>query len=207
MLRQRTPRSKRTARGFTLLEAVFSMALLGLIASATMGALGFVFTSQTRERQTLAAAELSNRLLLMYLDDPGSLDSQGDKIDWITGERFRWEKHRGSLSVRPAVEIESRSNAVAPLDRLHVISIRVWLSEDSGGSLAWQPGVPSATLSRIMDPFSMMLRPDSGERMRSEYGLSGLQAWFPSGQFPGRGGAGGGGRGGSSGSTGGGSRQ
>lgn len=185
------------------------MALLGLIASATMGALGFVFTSQTRERQTLAAAELSNRLLLMYLDDPGSLDSQGDKIDWITGERFRWEKHRGSLSVRPAVDVESRSNAVAPLDRLHVISVRVWLSEDSGGSFAWEPGVPSATLSRIMDPFSMMLRPDSGERMRSEYGLSGLQEWFRSGQFPGRGSGGGNRTGGSggSGSGGGGSRR
>lgn len=201
----------RTRTGLSILEVVFAMALLGLVAVAASAAVSFIFKSQSREARSLAAAELGNRIILMYLDDPQSPDTEGDKITWSTGETYRWSIDRSEVAFTPAVEPKEASSAgventnrVPPssgaannLERLHVVRVRVWLSEDNGGSFSYSPAIANASLSRLIDPMEAVSRPDSSRRLIRKYGASGASEYIRTGNLR-EWGSGGGGSSGSS---------
>jgi len=195
--------------GLTILEVVFAMALLGMLIMSASAAISFMHKSQAREGRSLTAAELGNRIILMYLDDPESPESEGDKITWSTGETFRWEMDRSSVEFTPAVEPKDQPSGGGPegvpsansprasggassnLERLHVIRVKVWLSEESGGTFGFSKEVPNATLCRLVDPMETVTRPDSRRRILKEYGAAAISEYLRTGRLPPRGSGGG----------------
>lgn len=170
--------------GLTMLEVVFAMALLGLVATTSMAALSYVHKSHAREQKTLAASEIASRLILMYIDDPESPDKEGDLIEWINGEKYRYKLDHGTVNITSAVPApsDSASNVIG-LDSIHMVKVRVWLSEENGGSVSFNTKAPHAVLSRLIDPMSAITRPDSQERMLQKYGAAALSQYIKTGQF------------------------
>jgi prepilin-type N-terminal cleavage/methylation domain-containing protein len=153
-------------RGFSFLEVVAAAALLGVVAASLVGVTGFVATGQARQAQRLAAAELANRLILMYLDDPTDMPKGRAPIQYGPN-LYRWEYVEQPITLIEAKpEGRDANRAQSPLDnnRFAEVTIRVWLSERSGGSAAFRGGAPSATLSRIFDPLALR-NPDSGDNL------------------------------------------
>lgn len=197
------------------------MALLGMLIVSASAAISFMHKSQAREGRSLTAAELGNRIILMYLDDPQSPESEGDKITWSTGETYRWAMDRSEVEFTPAVEPKDQPSGNVPdasgrretsrppggassnLARLHVVRVKVWLSEDSGGSASFSKDIPNATLCRLVDPMETVTRPDSRRRILKEYGAAAISEYLRTGKLPPRGS---GGSGGGSGTSGGGTR-
>lgn len=158
-----------TARGgMTLLEVVLSVTILGLVAATAATALGFMIGRQERQQQRLAAAEIASRLVLMYLDDDASLPSPTRTIPY-----GRWEFRFGMTNL--PVELREADGVVAlrgdggrrtPLniDRLRQLTMRVWLSEESGGTRDGSGNEPRYTLVRLYDPLAFGRNPDSARR-------------------------------------------
>ena len=172
--------------GLSMLEVVFAMALLGIVIMATMSVLSFVHGSQVREQRALAASELANRLLLMYIDDPNSPWQEGDTITWTTGEAYRWDLIRSEVRIDPAVQppADLNQNQGFGLDRIHLIRARVWLDEEFGGSVEFDEASPNAEIARLMDPISNMTRPDTNKRMYENYRGS-MTEYLKGGRMPG----------------------
>lgn len=148
-------------RGLTFLECVAATALLGIAAASLLSVVSFAAGAQAREQQKLAAAELANRLVLMYLDDPLGMPKPGSLLAY--GPTFyRWEYAEQPATLTEAVPEGRDPNrpVTLPLDRFTQVSVRVWLSEKSGGSMNGSGGEPSATLARVFDPFYLR-NPDS----------------------------------------------
>lgn len=158
--------------GLTLLEVVFAMALLGLLVMSTMAAISYVQTAQAREQRMLAASELANRLILMYIDDPNSPWNEGDTITWSTGEKYRWELIRSNIELTDAVTPSTETNAPSIDLRagLHLIRARVWLDSESGGTMQFAMTTPHAELARLINPMANLTRPDTMKRMQETYG-------------------------------------
>ncbi|MEK6701447.1 MAG: hypothetical protein AABZ53_04230, partial [Planctomycetota bacterium] len=172
--------------GLTMLEVVFAMALLGLVATTSMAALSYVHKSHSREQKTLAASEIASRLILMYIDDPQSPDKEGELIEWINGQKYRYKLDHGTVNFTSAVPApDDAPKNVIGLDAIHIVKVRVWLSEESGGSLNFTPNAPYAVLTRIVDPWVALTRPDSTQRMADKYGRSAVMEYARTGQFPG----------------------
>lgn len=147
----------------TFLECVAATALLGLAAASIFSVFGFVVSSQTRQQQRLAAAELANRLVLMYLDDPISMPEPTKTLDYGPS-LYRFEFVERPLTLTEAVPDGRDRNRPSPLplDRFTEVSVRVWLSERSGGTRDGSGGVPQATVTRMFDPLAFR-NPDSIE--------------------------------------------
>lgn len=161
---------RRTAgrRALTFLEVVAAVALLGVVAASMLGLLGFISGGQSRQAQQLAAAELANRLILMYLDDPTAMPAGREPIRYGPAQ-FRWEYQEDPITLTEAKpEGRQAGRTQSPLDnnRFSQITMRVWLSERSGGSRRPEQGAPAATLTRFFDPIALR-NPDSGENLLS----------------------------------------
>ncbi len=169
-----------------MLEVVVAMALLGLIATTSMAALSFIHKAHTREQRLLAASEIASRLVLMYIDDPESPGKEGNSIEWINGEKYRYKVDHGTVNITSAVPAptDSRENVIG-LDAIHIVKVRVWLGEESGGSLNFNTNTPFAVMTRIIDPLAALTRPDSRERMLRKYGAAALSEYMRTGNFPG----------------------
>lgn len=182
-----TPRPTLARPGLTMLEVIFAMALLGLVVMATMSAISFVHGSQVREQRTLAATELANRLILMYIDDPNSPWNEGETLAWPTGEQYRWELVRSEVKVDSAVPPPTELNtngAGFGMDRIHLIRSRVWLSEAYGGSRDFTTDAPHAEISRLMDPMANVTHPDTVKTMYDKY-RGNMTDFLRSGRMPG----------------------
>ncbi|MDX2016241.1 MAG: type II secretion system protein [Planctomycetota bacterium] len=193
------PTRKAQARvGMTFLEVVIAVAILGLTATMIFSGLGWVTDRQTRDRQGMASAELANRLLLQYLDDRNSLPQRSLPLAYGT-ERFRWTMDVAPITITPAVTATGDNTAQTNnlrTERLEHVTITVWLSEESGGAMNPTPDIPSATLSRIVDPLALN-NPDSASNLlSSDAGIRQLIEQTGAGGGGGFGGAGGGGGGG-----------
>jgi type II secretory pathway pseudopilin PulG len=156
----------RVARGMSLMETTCAVAFLGIVLAFVMTTMSMVMGEQTRLRQKLAAAELANRLIISYLDDETSLPEAGRPIEY-TGERFRWRMRETPArlihaNTERADTLQTQSSLM--VDRLQLVSFDVWLSEESGGATSIEPGVPNATLARLVDPLAMR-NADSVERL------------------------------------------
>jgi hypothetical protein len=139
------------------METVCAVAMLALIAAAVMGAFNSIFAQQTRQAHRLGAMELCNRLILQYLDDADTMPPKGLPIAYGTS-RYHWELAEIPVRLvpaRPDIAEDRASASVLSVDRMQAIAVRVWLSEESGGSDAFDARVPSATLTRLMDPIAL----------------------------------------------------
>ena len=149
----------------TFLEVVAAMAMLGMVAASLVGVVSFVSGSALREQQQLACAEVANRLLLQYLDEPTKMPDNSKTVEYGPPERpakFRWEYTEQPVrfqEANPEARDQTRTQPLSP-DRFNQVTVRVWLSEDSGGSRVPEVSTPMATLTRILDPV-MPRNPDS----------------------------------------------
>ncbi len=159
-------RANPVRRGLTILETVAAVTLLGVVTSAMFGLLSYLVAAQVREQQRLGASELANRLVLQYLDDPNALPNSSLPLEYGINT-FRWDHRDGPVTLIESVP-DGRDPArpsQLPLDRFMEVSVRVWLSERSGGAVRPETGVPIATVTRVYDPFYFTRNPDSGENM------------------------------------------
>lgn len=168
-MKRGTPRrSRAAARGLTLLEVVLASALLAMVASTVFGAFHFMMSRQQVERQHLLASELANRLMLQYLDEKSTLPDPSLPLA-SSGDRFRWELRADPVILRP-VEPEKPAENAQPargmplLQRVKQVTVRVWLSEESGGEYSFVEGLPSAKLTRLVYPMAGR-NPDSFNKL------------------------------------------
>lgn len=146
------------------MESVVAVAILAILASTVIGGISMVMSQQVRQQRRLACAELSNRLILMYLDDPDTMPDQSLPIGY-GNEKFRWELVENPVQINSAradLAAELQDKTSMTLDRINAVTIRVWLSEQSGGTIAPSPQAPTYAITRLVDPVSNITRnPDS----------------------------------------------
>ena len=157
-------------RGLTLLEAVCAVAMLGIVATSMFSTIDFIMSRQTSQERHLAAVELANRLMLQYLTDPREIeDDRNLPLRYHSGpnaDLFRWDMQISDVDIK-------LDEAVQELDedahnftkrRLEHITIRVWLSEHSGGTYLPDDSPVIVELSRLADPAAMRT-PEQIERL------------------------------------------
>ncbi|MCA9303889.1 MAG: type II secretion system protein [Phycisphaerales bacterium] len=161
-------------RGMTLIEVILAVVLLGMVGATLASAAGFMGSMQRRLEQNLGAAELANRLMLQFIDDRESLPSQALPIEYDR-DRFRWtlEERPVTFNVESNADAQTSSSTAvgsgASLSRIKMVTIRVWLGADSGGSRAFEQGIPNATITRLIDPLAFS-NPDSLETLLNQPG-------------------------------------
>lgn len=151
-------------RGVTLLEAVFATVLLGMAATTIVGVSSALRKNFERQQQLLGAAEMANRLMLIFRDDPRDLPPQTrpawyGPADSEFGWSYRWSLTEAPVSVEMSEHAREASQTSGPdtiqfSKRMRVIRIDVWLSEESGGSVRRGQGVPECSISRLVDPLA-----------------------------------------------------
>ena len=158
--RQSTPI---TRRGTTLLEAVLATILLGMVAATLASAVAFMASSQRRSQQRLGAAELANRLMLQYIDDQDAMPNSTLPIEYDI-DLYRWMIEVSPVEftmAQPSVEEENSTvGSGINFERIRLVSIKVWLSEDSGGARGFSTQHPNSQLTRLIDPLAFS-NPDS----------------------------------------------
>lgn len=145
----------------TFLEVVLASALLGIVAMGVFGALNYLVLQQKRAEQLTGAAEVANRVVVMFLDNPEAMPSNGRPIEYGR-HRYRWTYDAGPILVYDPNATESQQSPLT-LDRLQELTVTVWLHEDSGGTFAPGPGTPGLTVRRMLDPMASR-NPDSFAR-------------------------------------------
>jgi len=154
-------------RGATLIEAVLATVLLGMVAATLASAVSFMSGSQRRMQQRLGAAELANRLMLQYIDDQDAMPNKQLPIEYDM-DLFRWTMNVDPVEftmAQPPPETEDNTiGSGINFDRIRLVSISVWLGEDSGGSRGFSTEYPNAQITRLIDPLAFS-NPDSLQTM------------------------------------------
>lgn len=152
----------------TFIEVTLAVALLAIISSTVFGAFSYLVGRQRLEQQKLGSAEVANRLMLQYLDDPDSMPEAGLPVEHGP-DRYRWDQIQTPVKIKPAEPANPRAAAASPaarsssalLENTRQVTIRAWLSEESGGSPAHDLSVPNVTITRIVYPTIGGRNPDS----------------------------------------------
>lgn len=175
------PRHTRPSeRGMTLLEVVLAAVLISLATATIAGAVGLAERSQSVQADRLAAVEVANRLMLMYVDEAAQFKTPGAipyEIGYGNNERqrmFHWDMDE--TPVRFELGDAARENAGNDnplLQRVKQVTVRVWLSESSGGASSWTTDVPNATLTRLIDPLNFD-NPDKAARLGDDRNMAQL---------------------------------
>ncbi|MFG0315464.1 MAG: hypothetical protein ACF8LL_14915 [Phycisphaerales bacterium] len=145
----------------TLLEAVCAVAMLAIVAASMFGTIDFLMTRQKMQERELAAMELANRLMLQHLDDPRELaDDVNLPLRYNPGphaDLFRWDMETVDVEVEldEAATLLDEDALRFAQRRLEHVTVRVWLSEHSGGTYRPDGSPVVVELSRIVDPFAM----------------------------------------------------
>jgi type II secretory pathway pseudopilin PulG len=159
-------------RGLTFLEAILAMVLLSMVAVTLSTAVSTMSKSQRRMDQKLGAAELANRLILQYIDERDSLPDKALPIEYDR-DLFRWTLVEAQVKFEfDQQSVEASSDSVGSgvsLNRIKLITIRVWLGADSGGSRSFTPDVPNVVITRLIDPLAFS-NPDSLETLINKPG-------------------------------------
>jgi len=166
-------------RGVTFIESILAIVLLSMVASTLSSAVSFMSKSQHRLEQKLGAAELANRLVLQYIDERDSLPDRSLPIEYDR-DLYRWTIEESAVSFEFDNQQTDDSNRVGSgvsLDRIKLITIRVWLGADSGGSRAYTQSVPNMTVTRLIDPLAFN-NPDSLNTLLAKPG--GIEKLFES---------------------------
>lgn len=150
-------------RGLTFLEAILAVVLLSMVATTLSSAVSFMSQSQRRMDQKLGAAELANRLVLQYMDERDSLPDKSLPIEYDM-DLYRWTLEEAPVKFEFDDQgVDDAGNNVGSgvsLDRIKLITIRVWLGADSGGSRSFSADVPNVVITRLIDPLAFN-NPDS----------------------------------------------
>lgn len=157
-------------RGMTFLEVVLASALLGIVAMGVFGALNYLVLQQKRAEQLTGAAEVANRVVVMFLDNHEAMPSNGRPIDYGR-HRYRWTYSAGPVTVVDPNATEGQPSPLT-LDRLQELTVTVWLHEDSGGAFAPNATVPGLTVRRMLDPMAIR-NPDSFSRAIGDFRMFG----------------------------------
>ncbi len=168
-------RRPRVARGMTFLETIAAVVMLSLMSASVFTVLGYINRSFMHQRHKLGSMELANTLVLSYLHDPSGLLSQPRRINYL-GEQYRWDAnvewadmYEPNLEGKPG-RGRARARTGTSTNRMKIVVIDVWLSEDPGGAMRAGPGVPAARLWRLYDPLKFVRNPSSTEWMFSDGG-------------------------------------
>ena len=153
----------------TLLEVVLAIAALGLVAASATTTLSYLYGAQVREQRQLAAGELAHRFILRHLDQPNKMPSESETVPYAK-DLYRYELEVAPVGLNPSPHVaralaDRRNESPVSIDRLEQITVRVWLSEDSGGSSRFDSNVPSAVLVRLIDPHYINRNPDTGWKL------------------------------------------
>jgi type II secretory pathway pseudopilin PulG len=168
-----------TRRGVTFLEAILASVLLAMVASTLAGGVSFMAQSQRRMDQKLGAAELANRLILQYIDDRESLPDRTLPIEYDI-DLYRWTLEEAPVDF---VFDNMRSDdgggvgSGASLSRIKLITVSVWLGDESGGSRSFTTEVPHSKIARLIDPLAFN-NPDSLKTLLEQPG--GIERLFES---------------------------
>lgn len=171
---------RRARAGITFLEIVCGTALLGIVAATIFSVFGFITLSQVREQRMLACAEVANRLMLNYLDNPAGMPDPNNVVEYgpvDSPAKFRWDVKEERVELHEARPEGRDTTREGPLrrDRMKQVTIRAWLSEQSGGAQTLDSSVPQVTLARMVDPLALR-NPDSTENMLKD--PAAYQKWF-----------------------------
>lgn len=171
------PRRRTSSRpGVTFLEVVLGVVLMGLVA-ATLGAtVSAVGKSFQRQRDRLAAAELASRILLIRVDDEAGMPDQSLPVAY--GEReFRWKiETRPTLITLagPAQVRRDQRAAGGGVDlsrRILAVTVTTWLAEASGGAYHFEPDLPHAVMTRLIDPIAFSTQDSAERRLDTQEGI------------------------------------
>lgn len=156
--------------GITFLESILGVVLLGLVTATLAGSVSFMARSENRLERKLAAGEIANRLILQFIDDRQSLPSPSLPVEYGP-DLYRWELEEQPVKFVTETQGTSASQGGVgggvSLDRVHFVIVRVWLAPDSGGSVRYDPDVPSMVLTRLVDPLAFS-NPDSLETLLNQ---------------------------------------
>ncbi len=203
-------RSSHTPPALTLLECVFAVVLLSLVAMSVMSALSYATAEQSIGQQKLGAYEVANRLVLQWLDDQDAMPDRNRVIEWGPYV-YAWEmkKDRVTMEVNDPRQLQAADdNAAVPLpagnelqglSRFQLIEIAVYPADrQTGQKLSLEP---VAVLTRMYDPFATrnadaISRLDENDVSRMIQELTGQNITIPTTPPAGGGGntSGGGGR-------------
>jgi len=144
----------------TFLEAVLASALLGIVSMGVLSALNYLVLHQKRAEQIAGAAEVANRVVIMFLDDPEGMPPGGRPIAYGR-HMYRWAYDATPIEVFDP----NATDEPTPLSltRLQELTVSVWLHEDSGGAFAPGAGTPGIVVRRMLDPLAAR-NPDSFEQ-------------------------------------------
>lgn len=196
-------RDVRGRRAMSLLEVVAAIAIVALLCSTVLGAVSFMQSIELRQTHTLACGELANRMMLQYLDDKSALPSTLTPLEY-GAHRYRWsvgESHVGFNAVEAPPTAAANAptgrqarSTIPPERRYRMVTVTVWLSEESGGSMQLQEGIPHARFGRLIDLLAFR-NPDSATNMLNQPGkmqeLLEAMGGIPTGGAGGSGGTGG----------------
>ncbi|MEO1007292.1 MAG: type II secretion system protein [Planctomycetota bacterium] len=171
-----TCRTLRTSRrGITFLEVVLASALLGIVSMGIFSAMNYVVLQQRRAEQALGAAEVANRVVVMFLDNPDDMPSNGQPIAYGR-HLYHWDYAAAPITLYDP----QATDDIAPLrlDRLRELTVTVWLHEDTGGARRPGPDAPTITVRRMLDP-APTRNPDTLARAMDAGRVGGI--WFGDG--------------------------
>lgn len=160
-------------RGVSFIESVLGVVLLGLVTASLASSVAFMQQTGARLERRLAAAELANRLILQLIDDDQSLPGRSLPLEYAE-DLYRWslDRQRVKFNTRTAPGATAAAGTVGggvSLDRVQMVTVRVWLAPESGGSLTFSPEVPNAVITRLVDPMAFA-NPDSLQTLIEEPG-------------------------------------
>lgn len=143
--------ASRHAAGMTLLEVLLAVVLMVLISVSITTAISAIVSMERRSRQTVAAYELANRLMLRHLD------TFLDKTEPMPDKTLKIE-HNGELfffdmsvdRVRMEVNSSQAGNSLQGLNRYQIATITILEAEGDPDNPT--RGEPLATISRLYDP-------------------------------------------------------
>lgn len=159
-------RGHRARRGMTMLEVVFAVVLLGLVATSAASLFGLLTRLHTDNNQRAAAYELASRIILQHLDDPKEVPSESVALPYGPW-RFRFDLDEQPVRmVVKQTEASARTADKIPMNRFKMITVRVWIVAEGTEWSSDTAGEEMASLTRIYDPLSAMLfrNPDARER-------------------------------------------
>jgi len=156
-------RSARGSEGLTLIETVLAVTMLALLTAAMFRVFDTVGRASIRQERQLACAELCNRLVLQYLDDPEAMPSSRLPIpygDDPRGDLYRWEMELEPAAIELASGLRDLREDSPALESLvnrgfQQLTVRVWLSEESGGGYRSFETRVKHEVTRPMDPLAM----------------------------------------------------
>tara|TARA_R110002072_G_scaffold42064_9_gene117811 strand:- start:97542 stop:98129 length:588 start_codon:yes stop_codon:yes gene_type:complete len=168
---RRRSRCANARGGFTFLESILAVVLLAMVAMTLSNASTIIVKAQRKMDQRLGAGELANRLILQYIDERSSLPDSSLPIEYDV-DLYRWSLEESPVQFEFDNQETEESNAIGggvSLDRIKLVTIKVWLDSDSGGSFAYSSTVPSIVLTRLIDPLAFN-NPDSLETLLAKPG-------------------------------------